>query len=65
LGGNQWSISLASLEEILSVIANMKIPEPLPKEETLIVQVQNDRHITDLQLRKCLKELIEANPELK
>lgn len=39
LGGNQWSISLTSLDEILSVIANMKIPSPLPKEETLIVQI--------------------------
>ena len=53
------------VEHVLQAVMEVRVPEPLAKAETLLYQAQNDRHIVDLQLRKCLKDLIEANAELK
>jgi|LauGreDrversion4_2_1035121.scaffolds.fasta_scaffold3578397_1 hypothetical protein len=43
----------------------MRVPEPLPPSESILVQAQNHEHIIDLKLRKAFKELMEANPVLK
>ena len=47
-GTDQWLIRFEFVENVLQAIMDVKVPEPLPKVETLLFQAQNDRHIIDL-----------------
>jgi hypothetical protein len=43
----------------------MKVPEPLPVAANITEQAVPLHHVTDLKLRRCFKQLLEAHPELK
>lgn len=61
-----WCVVFQNFEQIYNCVRyEMRVPEPLPPSESILVQAQNHEHIIDLKLRKAFKELMEANPVLK
>ena len=62
---NEWSLVFTDIDTVYDHIRyKMKVPPEMAKSEDIVQMSQNQRHITDLKLRKCMKELLEQNPVL-